>query len=124
MEDYKKPLILFSVVVVIVVIILTFISKKETSKEVVVDGEVEQELHVAQIYFKNIQMLDDLPIDQSLLIQDEIMYYFVEYKKDVYEVELIDGSLEKLGDFKYKFKVKYEGGTLEVFVDKDKISIN
>lgn len=121
MEDYKKGFALFLGMVVIVVSVL-FLLEKDNNKTKAIPKQTE-ELNTEQIYFKNIQLLDDLPIDQSLLIQDEITYFFIAEKKDIEEVELIDGSLENLGDYKYKFKVKYKDGTLDVFADKNKVDI-
>ena len=120
MEDYKKGFALFLGMVVIVVSVL-FLLEKDNNKTAI--PKQTEELHTEQIYFKNIQLLDDLPIDQSLLIQDEITYFFIAEKKNIEEVELIDGSLENLGDYKYKFKVKYKDGILDVFADKNKVDI-
>ena len=82
-----------------------------------------EELHVNQIYFKNIQVLDELAIDQSLLIQDEVTYFFIENNENVNEVEIVQGSLEQLEEYTYRFKIKYEYGILEVYVNKDKVDI-
>lgn len=64
-----------------------------------------------------------MPIDRSLLIQDEVSYFLRDNKENVDEVEIVQGSLEDLGDYKYRFKIKYKYGILEIYADKDKINI-
>ena len=86
--------------------------------------EAEPELYVEQIWFKNIELLNNIPIDQSLLIQDEITYFFIEQNKKVEEVELQEGSLKDLGNGRLEFKAKYNEGTINVKVDKDKVIID
>ena len=68
-------------------------------------------------------MLDDIPIDQSLLIQDEITYYFQDEGKCVEEVELQEGTLNDFGNSKLEFKATYNDGIIIVKVDKDKVTI-
>jgi hypothetical protein len=121
-EDYKKHFVLFLVMVLILGIPLFFLNKKD-NKEIKNNNKFEEELHVDQIYFKNIEILNPLPIDQSLLIQDEVFYFLRDNKEKVDEVEIVQGSLEDLGDFKYRFKIKYKNGILEVYVDKNKVNI-
>ena len=90
---------ILGVVLLIILIPLIFsVIKSEKENEYEMDinitnnkedeTDVESELYVEQIWFKNIEMLDDIPIDQSLLIQDEITYYFQDEGKCVEEVEL------------------------------------
>lgn len=125
MEDYKKHLALFFIIVLALSMPLIFSNKRNT-KTTKNTNKVEEELYIDQIYFKNIQVLDELPIDQSLLIQDKVSYFFSDNKEEVDKVEIIQGSLEHLGgseDFKYTFKIKYKHGILEVYADKDRVDI-
>ena len=122
MDKTNKSLIwLLGAVILIILIPLVFslIKPKNDDKY-----EVDPELYVEQIWFKNIEMLNYIPIDQSLLIQDEITYYFIEQNKKVEEVELQEGTLNNLGNGKLEFKVKYNDGILNVKVDKDKVIID
>lgn len=107
-------------VILIILIPLIFSSSKSKEDD---EYEVEPELHVEQIWFKNIEVLDSIPIDQSLLIQDEITYYFIDKNKNVEEVELQADSFVDLGDGKIQFKAKYDKGAITVKVDKDKVII-
>ena len=53
-------------VILIILIPLIFSSSKSKEDD---EYEVEPELYVEQIWFKNIEVLDSIPIDQSLLSQ-------------------------------------------------------
>ena len=75
MEDYKKSIVLLFLMVFILSLGIIFISKDSKKESVNQDDNFLEELHVNQIYFKNIQVLDELAIDQSLLIQDEVTYF-------------------------------------------------
>jgi hypothetical protein len=123
MEDYKKSIVLLFLMVFILSLGIIFISKDSKKESVNQDDNFLEELHVNQIYFKNIQVLDELAIDQSLLIQDEVTYFFIENNENVNEVEIVQGSLEQLEEYTYRFKIKYEYGILEVYANKDKIDI-
>lgn len=123
MEDYKKSIVLLFLMVFILSLGIIFISKDSKKESVNQDDNFLEELHVNQIYFKNIQVLDELAIDQSLLIQDEVTYFFIENNENVNEVEIVQGSLEQLEEYTYRFKIKYEYGILEVYVNKDKVDI-
>lgn len=57
------------------------------------------------------------------IIQDEVTYFFIENNENVNEVEIVQGSLEQLEEYTYRFKIKYEYGILEVYANKDKIDI-
>ena len=120
MNENKRIVWLIVAVILIITIPLVLKSFNKNDKDI---GEQESELYVEQIWFKNIEMLNNIPIDQSLLIQDEITYYFQNEKKHVEEVELVEGSLKELGDYKLEFKAKYNKGTISVVVDKDKVII-
>lgn len=115
----KKFIGVIAVVFLIIALPLLFANKKEKSNE----NDVEPELYVEQIWFKNIEILDNIPIDQSLLIQDEITYYFQNQNKDIEELELLEGSFKDLGNHKLEFNAEYEGGAIKVLVDKDKVTI-
>lgn len=122
MDKTNKSLIwLLGAVILIILIPLIFNVIKSKNNE---EFEAEPELYVEQIWFKNIEMLNHIPIDQSLLIQDEITYYFIEQNKKVEEVELQEGSLKDLGDGRLEFKAMYNEGTINVKVDKDKVIID
>ena len=122
MDKNNKSLIwLLGAVILIILIPLIFNVIKSKNNE---EFEAEPELYVEQIWFKNIEMLNHIPIDQSLLIQDEITYYFINKNKKVEEVELQEGSLKDLGDGRLEFKAKYNEGTIYVKVDKDKVIID
>ena len=123
MEDYKKSIVLLFLMVFILSLGIIFISKDSKKESVNQDDNFLEELHVNQIYFKNIQVLDELAIDQSLLIQDEVTYFFIENNENVNEVEIVQVSLEQLEEYTYRFKIKYEYGILEVYVNKDKVDI-
>ncbi len=125
---------ILGVVLLIILIPLIFsVIKSEKENEYEMDinitnnkedeTDVESELYVEQIWFKNIEMLDDIPIDQSLLIQDEITYYFQDEGKCVEEVELQEGTLNDFGNSKLEFKATYNDGIIIVKVDKDKVTI-
>lgn len=115
----NKSLIGLIIVVFLIILISIMFNSTTTKKED--EYEAEPELYVEQIWFKNIEMLNDIPIDQSLLIQDEITYYLKE--KKIEEVELQQGTLKDFGDYKIEFKVTYNEGTLIVKVDKNKVAI-
>ena len=122
MSNGNKTFIgLIGVVFLIILIPLMFniANVKKNSDEV----NSESELHIEQIWFKNIEMLNNIPIDQSLLIQDEITYYFKNKEKIVEEVELKEGTLKDIGDDKIEFKAIYNEGILTVKVDKNKVII-
>ena len=53
-----------------------------------------------------------------------VSYYFIEQNKKVEEVELQEGSLKDLGNGRLEFKAKYNEGTINVKVDKDKVIID
>ena len=112
---------LLGAVILIILIPLLFNIIKPNNND---EYEAEPELYVEQIWFKNIELLNNIPIDQSLLIQDEITYYFIEQNKKVEEVELQEGSLKDLGNGRLEFKAKYNEGTINVKVDKDKVIID
>ena len=117
----KSRIWLLGAVILIILIPLLFNIIKPNNND---EYEAEPELYVEQIWFKNIELLNNIPIDQSLLIQDEITYYFIEQKKKVEEVELQEGSLKDLGNGRLEFKAKYNEGTINVKVDKDKVIID
>ena len=117
----KSRIWLLGAVILIILIPLLFNIIKPNNND---EYEAEPELYVEQIWFKNIELLNNIPIDQSLLIQDEITYYFIEQNKKVEEVELQEGSLKDLGYGKLEFKAKYNEGTINVKVDKDKVIID
>ena len=119
-KNNKSLIGLVGVVFLIVLIPLIFNNIKRDKD---VEYEAEPELHVQQIWFKNIELLNSIPIDQNLLIQDEITYYFKDKDKSVEEVELQEGSFKDFGDNKIEFKVNYKEGVLIVKVDKDKVII-
>lgn len=119
--NYKRFLLVIIVVFIIVTVPLLFATKKEKSNDK--KYEVEPELYVEQIWFKNIELLDNIPVDQSLLIQDEITYYFQNQNKNIEELELLEGSFKDLGNHKLEFDAEYKGGAIKVFVDKDKVTI-
>lgn len=119
LDNYKTWILIICIVFVIVSVPLIFLSKKDSDTK----NKLENELYIDQIHFKNIQELDRLPIDQSLLFQDKITYYFRDIKKSVDEVEVVKGSFKDLGDNKFSFKIKYFGGELDVEVDKAIIDI-
>lgn len=122
MDKTNKSLIwLLGAVILIILIPLIFNVIKSKNND---EYETEPELYVEQIWFKNIEMLNSIPIDQNLLIQDEITYYFINKNKKVEEVELQEGSLKDLGDGRLEFKAKYNEGTINVKVDKDKVIID
>ena len=106
----KSRIWLLGAVILIILIPLLFNIIKPNNND---EYEAEPELYVEQI-----------PIDQSLLIQDEITYYFIEQNKKVEEVELQEGSLKDLGNGRLEFKAKYNEGTINVKVDKDKVIID
>ena len=114
----KSRIWLLGAVILIILIPLLFNIIKPNNND---EYEAEPELYVEQIWFKNIELLNNIPIDQSLLIQDEITYYFIEQNKKVEEVELQEGSLKDLGNGRLEFKAKYNEGTINVKVDKDKV---
>lgn len=109
---------------VILVILVPLIFNTVKSKDNNNEYEAETELYVEQIWFKNIEILNSIPIDQSLLIQDEITYYFIDKNKQVDEVELQEGSFNDLGNGKLELKAKYNEGVIHVKVDKDKVIID
>ena len=111
----KSRIWLLGAVILIILIPLLFNIIKPNNND---EYEAEPELYVEQIWFKNIELLNNIPIDQSLLIQDEITYYFIEQNKKVEEVELQEGSLKDLGNGRLEFKAKYNEGTINVKVDK------
>ena len=117
----KSRIWLLGAVNLIILIPLLFNIIKPNNND---EYEAEPELYVEQIWFKNIELLNNIPIDQSLLIQDEITYYFIEQNKKVEEVELQEGSLKDLGNGRLEFKAKYNEGTINVKVDKDKVIID
>ena len=117
----KSRIWLLGAVILIILIPLLFNIIKPNNND---EYEAETELYVEQIWFKNIELLNNIPIDQSLLIQDEITYYFIEQNKKVEEVELQEGSLKDLGNGRLEFKAKYNEGTINVKVDKDKVIID
>ena len=117
----KSRIWLLGAVILIILIPLLFNIIKPNNND---EYEAEPELYVEQIWFKNIELLNNIPIDQSLLIQDEITYYFIEQNKKGEEVELQEGSLEDLGNGRVEFKAKYNEGTINVKVDKDKVIID
>ena len=117
----KSRIWLLGAVILIILIPLLFNIIKPNNND---EYEAEPELYVVQIWFKNIELLNNIPIDQSLLIQDEITYYFIEQNKKVEEVELQEGSLKDLGNGRLEFKAKYNEGTINVKVDKDKVIID
>jgi|GEM_PF-3050988 hypothetical protein len=117
----KSRIWLLGAVILIILIPLLFNIIKPNNND---EYEAEPELYVEQIWFKNIELLNNIPIDQSLLIQDEITYYFIEQNKKVEEVELQEGSLKDLGNGRLEFKAKYNEGTINVKVDKDKVIID
>ena len=117
----KSRIWLLGAVILIILIPLLFNIIKPNHND---EYEAEPELYVEQIWFKNIELLNNIPIDQSLLIQDEITYYFIEQNKKVEEVELQEGSLKDLGNGRLEFKAKYNEGTINVKVDKDKVIID
>ena len=117
----KSRIWLLGAVILIILIPLLFNIIKPNNND---EYEAEPELYVEQIWFKNIELLNDIPIDQSLLLQDEITYYFIEQNKKVEEVELQEGSLKDLGNGRLEFKAKYNEGTINVKVDKDKVIID
>ena len=122
MDKTNKSLIwLLGAVILIILIPLIFNVIKSKNND---EYETEPELYVEQIWFKNIEMLNSIPIDQNLLIQDEITYYFINKNKKVEEVELQEGSLKDLGDGRLEFKAMYNEGTINVKVDKDKVIID
>lgn len=114
---------LIGVVILIILIPIVFnsIKTKEGNKY---DVEPEPELYVEQIWFKNIEMLNEIPIDQNLLIQDEITYYFKSKEKQVEEIELQEGTLNNQGDNKIEFKAIYNAGIITVKVNGDKVNIS
>ena len=79
----KSRIWLLGAVILIILIPLLFNIIKPNNND---EYEAEPELYVEQIWFKNIELLNNIPIDQSLLIQDEITYYFIEQNKKVEEV--------------------------------------
>ena len=115
----KRFLGVIVVVFLIIALPLLFANKKEKTNE----NDVEPELYVEQIWFKNIEMLDNIPIDQNLLIQDEITYYFQNQNKHIEELELLEGSFKDLGNHKLEFNAEYKDGAIKVLVDKDKVRI-
>lgn len=117
----KSRIWLLGAVILIILIPLLFNIIKPNNND---EYEAEPELYVEQIWFKNIELLNNIPIDQSLLLQDEITYYFIEQNKKVEEVELQEGSLKDLGNGRLEFKAKYNEGTINVKVDKDKVIID
>lgn len=117
----KSRIWLLGAVILIILIPLLFNIIKPNNND---EYEAEPELYVEQIWFKNIELPNNIPIDQSLLIQDEITYYFIEQNKKVEEVELQEGSLKDLGNGRLEFKAKYNEGTINVKVDKDKVIID
>ena len=117
----KSRIWLLGAVILIILIPLLFNIIKPNNND---EYEAEPELYVEQIWFKNIELLNNIPIDHSLLIQDEITYYFIEQNKKVEEVELQEGSLKDLGNGRLEFKAKYNEGTINVKVDKDKVIID
>ena len=117
----KSRIWLLGAVILIILIPLLFNIIKPNNND---EYEAEPELYVEQIWFKNIELLNNIPIDQSLLIQDEITYYFIQQNKKVEEVELQEGSLKDLGNGRLEFKAKYNEGTINVKVDKDKVIID
>ncbi|MBP3916073.1 hypothetical protein [Clostridium sp.] len=120
MYKSNKSLVgLLGAVILIILIPLIFNVVKPKNDEY----EAEPELYVEQIWFKNIELLNDIPIDQSLLIQDEITYYFINNNKQVEKVELQEGSLKDLENGKLEFKAKYNDGMIHVKVNKDNIKI-
>lgn len=120
-KSNKSLLLLIGAIILIILIPLIFNLIKPKNND---EYEAETELYMEQIWFKNIELLNNIPIDQSLLIQDEITYYFIEQNKKVEEVELQEGSLKDLGYGKLEFKAKYNEGTINVKVDKDKVIID
>lgn len=120
-KNNKSLLLLIGAIILIILIPLIFNLIKSKNND---EYEAETELYVEQIWFKNIEMLNHIPIDQSLLIQDEITYYFIEQNKKVEEVEVQEGSLKDLGDGRLEFKAMYNEGTINVKVDKDKVIID
>ena len=119
MDKTNKRIWLLGAVILIILIPLLFNIIKPNNND---EYEAEPELYVEQIWFKNIELLNNIPIDQSLLIQDEITYYFIEQNKKVEEVQ--EGSLKDLGNGRLEFKAKYNEGTINVKVDKDKVIID
>ena len=117
----KSRIWLLGAVILIILIPLLFNIIKPNNND---EYEAEPELYEEQIWFKNIELLNNIPIDQSLLLQDEITYYFIEQNKKVEEVELQEGSLKDLGNGRLEFKAKYNEGTINVKVDKDKVIID
>ena len=117
----KSRIWLLGAVILIILIPLLFNIIKPNNND---EYEAEPELYVEQIWIKNIELLNNIPIDQSLLIQDETTYYFIEQNKKVEEVELQEGSLKDLGNGRLEFKAKYNEGTINVKVDKDKVIID
>ena len=88
----KSRIWLLGAVILIILIPLLFNIIKPNNND---EYEAEPELYVEQIWFKNIELLNNIPIDQSLLIQDEITYYFIEqnknFKKAVLKIlEMVD----------------------------------
>ena len=120
-KSNKSLLLLIGAIILIILIPLIFNLIKPKNND---EYEAETELYMEQIWFKNIDLLNNIPIDQSLLIQDEITYYFIEQNKKVEEVELQEGSLKDLGNGRLEFKAKYNEGTINVKVDKDKVIID
>ena len=57
MEDYKKSIVLLFLMVFILSLGIIFISKDSKKESVNQDDNFLEELHVNQIYFKNIQIL-------------------------------------------------------------------
>lgn len=122
LESYKTWVTIFIIIFLLILIPLIFIQHKN-SKDNSKNNKLSEELHIEQIYFKNIQELDTLPIDQSLLFQDELSFYFKDKGQSVEEVEIEKGSLKDLGNNKCEFIVKYKNKKLKISIDKDKVTI-
>ena len=123
LNSVKTWIKIITILFLLISVPLFFLSKSDEKNNNNEYVEKMEELYVEQIYFKNIEELDDLSIDQSLKFQDELAYYFKDLKVNVEEVEIIKDSLEKIDENKYIFKVKYEDKNLDVFINKDKVDI-
>ena len=123
LNSVKTWIKIITILFLLISVPLFFLSKSDEKNNNNEYVEKMEELYVEQIYFKNIEELNDLSIDQSLKFQDELTYYFKDLELNVEEVEIIKDSLEKVDENKYIFKVKYEDKNLDVLIDKDKINI-